>query len=138
MNDTRIDPYLFFTGNAREAMEFYQKAFGGDLTVQTLADVPGDIPGKAERPNDVMHAALKGGAFALFASDSMQASDKTAKVELCIGGSDEAALRTIFDTLAEGGTVRMALEKQFWGDLFGNLTDKFGVDWMMNIAAAKA
>jgi PhnB protein len=134
----RLEPYLFFNGNCREAMEFYKNAFGGDVTYQTMSEVPGDIPGKAEHPDYIMHAKLTNGSLTIMGSDTEQASPKTAKVELSLSGPDEAEMRRIFDTLAEGGMVRFPLEKQFWGDVFGNLTDKFGVDWMMNIEAPKA
>ncbi len=133
MTDTQLIPYLFFSGTCREAMEFYQNAFGGELTVQLMSDVPGDVPGKAERPNDVMHAMLKGGLVTLMASDSPDASAAAAKVELSLNGSDEATLRPVFDALADGGSVRTPLARQFWGAMFGTLTDKYGVDWMMNI-----
>jgi PhnB protein len=69
------------------------------------------------------------------ASDSPKASDKSAKVELSLGGTDETQMKQIFDKLAEGGDVRMPLEKQFWGDTFGMVTDKFGVDWNMNVGS---
>lgn len=128
-----LNPYLFFSGNCKEAMDFYQKAFGGNLAVQTMSDVPEESRMPGADPNSVMHAKLSGGAATLYASDSPQASAKTAKVELSLTGADEAEMRRIWDALKEGGTVRMELAKQFWGDTFGNLTDKFGVDWMMNI-----
>ncbi|MBX4190725.1 VOC family protein, partial [Candidatus Saccharibacteria bacterium] len=60
-------------------------------------------------------------------------SDKAAKVELSLGGTDEAEMRKMFDKLAEGGKVKMPLEKQFWGDIYGQITDKYNLDWMMNI-----
>jgi PhnB protein len=59
-------------------------------------------------------------------------------VELSLGGTDEPRLRAMFDALAEGGTVRMPLAEQFWGDTFGSLTDRFGIHWMMNIGKAPA
>lgn len=127
-----IEPYLFFKGNAKEAMEFYKSVFGGDLQISTMGDTPKEAQMPGADPNSVMHASLKG-PVNLMASDSPKASNKTAKVELSLGGTDEAQMRKVFDALAEGGTVRMPLEKQFWGDVFGNLTDKYGVDWMMNI-----
>lgn len=137
MNNVRLEPYLFFKGNCREAMEFYKNVFGGELTIQTMGEVPMDMPDKEERKNEIMHAKLSGGLVTILASDTPQASEKTAKVELSLSGTDEAEMRKIFDALAEGGTVRFALEKQFWGDVFGNLTDKFAIDWMMNIETAK-
>ena len=134
MGNVTLEPYLFFKGNAKEAMELYKGVFGGELTVSKVSDVPPGTPTmEGTTPDMVMHASLKGGAVNLMASDSPKASSKSAKVELSLGGTDEAQMRKIFDALAEGGEVKMKLEKQFWGDIFGSLTDKYGVDWMMNI-----
>lgn len=134
MANINLEPYLYFNGNAKEAMEFYKSVFGGELEMQTMEQVPEDIldDSMKERKNDVMHASLKG-PVNLMASDSQKASEKAAKVELSLGGTDEAKMRSIFEALAESGEIKMPLEKQFWGDIFGSLTDKFGVDWMMNI-----
>lgn len=132
---TAVVPYLFFKGNCKEAMEFYHGVFGGELTVQLMKDVPEGTPRMpGSNDNDVMHASISGGEVALMASDSSMASEKAAKVELSINGDDEASMRAIFDRLADGGEVRQGLEKQFWGDMFGSLRDKYGIDWMMNIS----
>ena len=128
-----VEPYLFFKGNCKQAMEFYQSVFGGELEVSTVGDSPKevqDMPGM--KPTDVMHSSLRG-PVNLMGSDSKIASAKAAKVELSLGGTDEAQMKKIFADLSKGGKVRMPLEKQFWGDTFGMLTDKFGIDWMMNI-----
>jgi PhnB protein len=130
MSDVRLDVYLFFRGQAKEAMEFYKSIFGGELTVQTYQEAPGMEGGK---PEWLMHAMLEGGTIKLMASDTPQASDKAAKVSLSLGGTDEAAMREIFTKLSEGGSVFQELKKEFWGDIFGSLTDKYGVEWMMNI-----
>lgn len=137
MGSVNLEVYLFFRGNAREAMEFYKSVFGGKLDISTVGEAP-DIPGmESIDKNWVMHSTLDGGDIKLMASDTPKASDKSAKVELSLGGADEAKMRKIFDALAKGGQVKMPLEKQFWGDTFGMLTDRFGVDWNMNIGAAK-
>lgn len=130
-----IVPYLFFKGNCKEAMEFYKSVFGGELTVQKMSESPEAMQMPGANPDDVMHARLKEGAFEIMASDSGKASDKMAKVELAINGpsSEETRMREVFDKLAEGGEVKMKLEKMPWGDIYGQLTDKFGVDWMMDI-----
>ena|SRR5579862_5420062 len=133
MGKINLEVYLFFKGNCREAMEFYKSVFGGELTISTVGDSP-DVPGmEGMDKNFVMHSNLHGGDIKLMASDSPKASDKAAKVELSLTGTDEAHMKEVFDKLAEGGTVKMKLEKQFWGDLFGSLQDKYGVDWNMNI-----
>ena len=127
-----VNPYLFFQGNAREVMEFYKDIFGGELTVKTYAEV-----GMADGPmgpDHLMHANLEGGHVKLMASDAAKASPVAAKVTISLSGSDEAALRTIFEKLCDGVTTEFPLKKEAWGDIFGSVTDKYGVDWMVNIA----
>lgn len=138
MANLSIVPYLFFRGNTKEAMEFYKNVFGGKLTMSTLGESPKEVLEQMRidesRYGEIMHSSLKG-PVNLMASDSQMASDHSAKVELSLNApsADEADMKQIFDKLAEGGKVRMPLAKQFWGDTFGMLTDKFGVDWNMNI-----
>ena len=134
MTDTKLEPYLFFRGNCRDAMQFYKAAFGGELKISTVGEAPpGSMPNQEQHTNDVMHSHLSGGLVSLLASDSEHASPETKKVELCISGSNEQELRAAFDKLSQGGKIKMKLEKQFWGDTFGSVTDRFGVDWMFNI-----
>jgi PhnB protein len=126
-----LEPYLFFKGNAREAMEFYKSVFGGDVNTTTYGDA--GVPG----PNKdwLMHASLEGGTVKLMASDTEKASPEAKKVSLSLGGTDEAAMRKIFDDLSAGGKVFSALKKEAWGDIFGSFTDKYGIEWMMNIGS---
>jgi len=134
MSQIKLDPYLFFKGNCREAMEFYKSVFGGELNISTVSEVPeGEPTMPGAKPNDVIHARLKDGLATIMGCDSPNASDKMAKVSLSLGGTEEKTLREIFDKLSEGGEVNMPLKKMFWGDIFGSLVDKYGVDWMMNI-----
>lgn len=138
MSKIALEPYLFFSGQCREAFEFYKGIFGGEISLMTVGDVPAGVPGMEGMNKDfVMNAELSGGEVTLRGSDSANASPATKKVELCLGGTDEPNLRKIFDGLSAGGTVKAPLEKMFWGDTFGSLTDKYGVDWMMNISSEK-
>jgi PhnB protein len=93
--------------------------------------MPGDLKGK------VMHAALTGGDVELFSSDSGQASENAAKIELSLSGDDEEKLTSFFNKLSEGGKIKSALKKEAWGDTFGQFTDKYNIDWMVNINATK-
>ncbi|MGH2452877.1 MAG: VOC family protein [bacterium] len=131
-----LDPYMFFAGNCREAMQFYESVFGGTLKIQTYDEVPGE---KSEAmKGKVMHASLMDGEANLMASDSPDPDSLgTGKINLSLSGFDEEKLRTMFGRLSAGGKVNSPLKKEFWGDTFGTLTDKFGVDWMVNIAAGK-
>ncbi|MBX4197354.1 glyoxalase/bleomycin resistance/extradiol dioxygenase family protein [Candidatus Saccharibacteria bacterium] len=133
MANISLEPYLFFKGNCREAMNFYKDAFGGEVEfTEANPEQMGDMPNKDWFKGKIMHSSLKG-PVNIMGSDSSTASDKAAKVELSLGGTDEAQMRAIFDKLAEGGNVRTPLAKQFWGDIFGQLTDKYNIDWIMNI-----
>ena len=134
MSDVTLTPYLSFQDSkTKEAMEFYRGIFGGELRMQTFGDTPMDFP--EEKQHLIMHAALQGGAVDLFASDGPKDEDYVAgtNVNLSINGSAEAELRKYFDALGDGGNVDMPLEKQFWGDFFGMVTDKYGIHWMVNI-----
>lgn len=132
MSDVTLDPYLFFKGNCREAMEFYKNIFGGDLTIQTYADVKAPAP-EGLKDDSIMHAMLDGGHIKLMASDTAMASDKAAKISLSLGGSDETTLTNMFNGLCQDVTPFQALKKEFWGDIFGSVTDKYNLEWMVNI-----
>ena len=136
MAQISLEPYIFFKGNAKDAMEFYKGVFGGELTTSRLGDSPKETLEHMKideaRYDELMHASLKG-PVNIMASDSQNASPEAKKVTLSLGGTDEAEMRKIFDKLSEGGKVMQPLEKMFWGDIFGSLTDKYGIEWMMNI-----
>jgi PhnB protein len=134
----RLNPYLNFPGNARDAMQFYQSVFGGDLTVNTFGEYGTEDPGLA---GQVMHSLLETPrGFALMASDlapGMEHSPGT-NITISLSGDDADDLRAYWEKLAAGGTVTMPLEKQIWGDEFGQCLDRFGIAWMVNITSPAA
>ena len=131
-----LAPYLNFNGNSADAMKFYQSVLGGELNIQTFGDA-GVAQSDADK-NLTMHAELHSGALILYASDGPPGRAITFgdNVHLSLQGDDQATFSRYFEGLSQGGTVDMPLAKQFWGDVFGMLTDKFGVHWMVNISAA--
>ncbi|MBO0831955.1 MAG: VOC family protein [Actinobacteria bacterium] len=131
-----LNPYLFFAGNADQAIAFYQQVFGGEVSITRRGDV--DPSATAEERNQVVNALLNGGDVTIRASDYAESTDEQNRVELSLIGKDEARLRALFAALAQGGTVRANLEKQFWGDVFGAVTDKYGIRWQINIGSAGA
>ena len=131
MGEVRLEVYLFFKGDCKGAMEFYKSIFGGELNVTTYKDAGVNAEGTS--PDWLMHCSLDGGEVKLMGSDTAQASPVAKKVSLSLGGTDEARMREIFDALSAGGKMFSALKKEAWGDLFGSFTDKYGVEWMMNI-----
>lgn len=126
----KLEVYLYFKGNCREAMEFYKGVFGGELSTTTYESTGNTDPTKKDW---LMHASLQGGDISLMASDTEGASDKVAKIELCLVGNDEQKIRQAFEDLSKDGKVTMPLKKEAWGDIYGKLTDKFNVDWAFNI-----
>lgn len=130
---TRLNPYINFTNNAREAMEFYKGALGGDLTVNTFGEYGDkDAPGA----DGIMHAQLETpSGFTLMASDLPPGMEHTpgTNMTVSLSGDDADELRGYWEKLSDGADITMPLEKQMWGDEFGQLVDKYGVAWMVNI-----
>jgi PhnB protein len=133
---TALNPYLGFRDEARQAMDFYQSVFGGDLTRSTFGEFKvSDDPSEQEK---IMHSALTtDSGLTLMAADTPNSMEHTpgTNYSISLSGDDEAELRGYWDKLSEGGTVTMPLEPAPWGDSFGMCVDKFGVSWMVNIGS---
>lgn len=133
---SRLNPYLSFRDNAREAMDFYRTVFGGTLDMNTFAEF-----GASEDPSEddkIMHSMLEAeNGIVFMAADtpnSMEFRPGTT-MSMSLSGDDDAELSGYFEKLSDGGTVNQPLEAAPWGDKFGMVTDRFGVDWMVNITA---
>jgi PhnB protein len=128
----KLIPYLHFNGNCEDALNAYISIFGGNgQVVSRFGDTP-SFPVPDDFKNKVMHASLQFEDNVIMMSDSTRGIEHGNGVVMSISLGDEAQTREIFRKLAEGGQVTMPLEKQFWGALFGQLTDKFGIHWMLN------
>ena len=131
-----LNPYLSFRDNAREAMEFYQTALGGDLESNTFGEYGNPDAPEADL---IMHARLNTpGGFTLMGADTPPGMEHNpgSNITVSLSGDDAAELRGYWDKLGEGATVTVPLEKQMWGDEFGMLVDRFGIGWMVNIAGS--
>lgn len=127
-------PYLNFEGNCEEALNYYKDILGGRVEIQTRYDNPA-MNAPEDYKNKVLHGRLYFGDKAIYASDifpGKKAHKNSGDVQLSLDVSDPETGKKIFDQLAEGGKTGLAFEKQFWGDWHGNLTDKFGIRWMVN------
>jgi PhnB protein len=133
-----LNPYLSFRENARQAMEFYQSVFGGDLTLSTFAEF-GASADPAEQ-DKIMHGFLQtDSGMALMGADTPnnQEYQPVSGISVSLSGDDEAELRRYWDALSQNGTISLPLEQAPWGDSFGMCTDQFGVSWMVNIAGTQ-
>jgi PhnB protein len=134
-----LNPYLNFDGTARDAMTFYHAVFGGKLTLNTFSDFGGSgnpddddkiMHGQIDAPNDL---TLMGADIPADVDDSGSNSPGS-NGSISLSGDDEATLSEFFDGLSDGGTVTEPLTRAPWGDSFGMLVDRFGVNWMVNIS----
>ncbi|HEX5740488.1 MAG TPA: VOC family protein [Pilimelia sp.] len=131
----RLNPYLHFTGDARQALEFYREVFGGELQLMTYGQFGAPEPAQADQ---IMHGMLETArGFTLMAGDTppgMEHSSGSA-VAISLSGDDAEELRGYWEKIADGGTVTVPLEKQMWGDEFGSCVDRFGISWLVNISS---
>ena len=136
----RAVPYFAFPGNAREAMEFYQSIFGGEMSLHTFGDF-GAVPEGDPAHGGVMHTSITGGAIELAASDyDERFCDGQPLVTgnactISLWGDDVEEGRRYFEQLAEGGRIEMAYEVQVWGDHYGGCIDRFGQSWSVNVGS---
>jgi len=130
---SRLNPYISFDGNAREAMEFYKRVFGGTLTLNTFGEY-----GEPDSPvaDKIMHGNLETNrGYTLMGADTPPGTEHSPgnNIAVSLSGDDADELRGYWEKLSDGGTVSVPLEKQMWGDEFGMCMDRFGIAWMVNI-----
>ena len=136
---SRLNPYIHFKDNARQAMDFYKSVFGGKLTLQTFKE--SGMPHDAAEGDKVMHSMLEvENGMTFMASDTPSHMEFTpgGTITMALSGDNAGELGGYFDRLAAGGNVTLPLAKAPWGDSFGMVVDKFGIEWMVNISAPKA
>ena len=137
--ETKLNPYLSFKDNAREAMEFYKTVFGGKLTMSTFKEF--NASQDPSEDNKIMHSTLEANnGIEFMASDTPNSMEYTVgtNYSMSLSGDNEAELRGYFEKLSVGGTITMRLDKAPWGDTFGMLIDRFGVPWLVNISGQNA
>jgi PhnB protein len=131
---SRLNPYISFDGDAREALTFYQRVLGGNLALTTFGEY-----GAKDAPNadKIMHGLLETDkGFTLMGADNPPDVPHRPgnNITISLSGNDGDDLRGYWQQLSEGGTVSVPLEKQMWGDEFGMCVDQFGIGWMVNIS----
>jgi PhnB protein len=135
---SRLNPYISFSDNARQAMEFYKDVFGGALTLSTYGEFGAPDGAEADK---IMHGMLEtDNGFTLMAADTPGGTEHIAgtNIAVSLSGDDSGDLHGYWDKLSEGGMVSVPLQKQMWGDEFGACVDRFGISWMVNVAQPQA
>ncbi len=132
---TKLNPYISFKDNTREAMQFYQSVFGGKLTLNTFKE----FHASADPAEDdlIMHSLLETeNGMTLMASDTPDRMEYRpgTNFSISLSGDNMAELTAYFEKLSSGGMVTMPLTAAPWNDTFGMCTDKFGVGWLVNIS----
>ncbi|TXG77719.1 VOC family protein [Patescibacteria group bacterium] len=141
----KLTGYINFDGNAQEALDFYYSIFGGTIDSDTFGEFNeksgGAMPVAEEDKNKIMHATLTTEHFELMISDAPSTWPKMPEVSnitLALNGDNAETIQGYWDKLVEGGNITQPLEDAPWGDKFGSLTDKFGVNWMVDISEGTA
>ena len=134
-----INSYLTFNGNCREAMVFYQQCLGGDLLFQTIGESPMSEKMPKKMKDLILHATLISGSLLLMGSDMTSETGliKGNAVSLALNSGSEKEIKNCYKKLSTGGQVTHRLQKNFWGAMFGSLTDKFGNNWLLNCQQEK-
>jgi PhnB protein len=131
---TQISSYLTFSGNCREAMNFYKDCLGGELSFQTIGESPLADKMPAAMKDFILHSTLTKANLVLMGSDMVgdQGLIRGNAVSMAINCSSEEEIQRFYEKLSAGGTKDHALEQSFWGATFGDLTDKYGNHWLLN------
>lgn len=131
---TRIDAYLHFNGNCREAMTFYKECLGGELSMQVVGESPMSKQMPPAMHENILHSRLVKNDLVLMGSDMMEPGGPVQgnTISLCLDCSSEKEIKTFFANLSAGGEIGHPLKEEFWGATFGELTDRFGINWLFS------
>lgn len=140
MSETRLNPYLNFEGQCREAFEFYARCLNAEIVFSlTMGESPMADEVPKETHHRICHICLQGEGMLLMGSDCPpEYYEKPQGIVLNVAVDSVERAEELFAALGEGGQVRMPLEETFWAERFGLLVDKFGVSWMINYDGSKA
>jgi PhnB protein len=131
---TQLTAYLNFNGRCREAMTFYQQCLGGDLAMQKIAESPMAAQLSSEAGANILHSSLtRNGVLLIMGSDNLGENWQPGNsIALCLNCSSDEEINSVFARLSAGGEVKLPLHQSFWGSTYGELTDKFGMLWIIN------
>jgi PhnB protein len=129
-----LNPYLNFNGQCREALTFYKECFDGELTLQKISESAMAATMPSEKGAHILHGTLtKDGAMLLMGSDMIGNHLRSGNsIALCLNCTSDKEINSLFNGLSAGGQVKAAPHQSFWGATYAEVTDKFGISWMLN------
>lgn len=135
MQHTQLHPYLNFNGKCSEAMLFYQQCLGGELVMQKIGESPMAAQLPSTKSEQILHCRLMHHAIVLMGSDALgENTIRGNSIGLCLNCVTDKEIVAYFNALASGGVVKTPLHQTFWGATYGELTDKYGINWMLNFS----
>ena len=136
---TQVNAYLNFNGNCREAMTFYRECLGGELVLQKVSESPMAAQMPSEAGANILHSTLHSDNIVLMGSDMIGSGlTRGNSIHLCLNCSGDEEIHSFFDKLSTGGKIKTPLHQTFWGATYGELTDKFGIEWMFNYVKGRS
>ena len=136
MNDWLI-PYITFNGNCAEAVDFYQSALGGETQILRYGDAPAnpDFPVSEDIKNCILHAELRKDGHVIRFADTFPGTpfNQGNAISFALELSSEEEIRNTFTALSQGGQIEMDLQETFFSPLYAKFTDKYGVNWQLNL-----
>ena len=130
----QLSPYLKFNGNCRQALEFYKSVLGGQLTLQAIGDSPAARQFPPAMKDKILHGSLAKDGLTIFGSDiATPGLTQGNNVFFCLVSKSQEEIETLFSKLSQGGKVTTPLKQEFFG-AYGDLADKFGINWMFQFA----
>ena len=130
----QLNPYLNFDNNCRQAMNFYKDCLGGELTLQTVGEMPAMAAQMPPQMKDnILHSTLTSGDIVIMASDlNREKQIEGNTVHLCVNCNSENELNSFFSKLSAGGKITEPVADMPWGGMYGSLTDQYGKHWVFN------
>ncbi|HEV3324054.1 MAG TPA: VOC family protein [Puia sp.] len=129
-----LNPYLNFNGQCREALTFYRECLDGELSLQKVSESPMAARMPSGKGAHILHGALtRNGTVLLMGSDMIGNNLQPGNsVNLCLNCTSDEEINTLFNRLSAGGQIKLPLHQSFWGATYAEVTDKFGISWMLN------
>lgn len=130
---TQVHAYIHFNGQCREALAFYQQCLGGELNLQKISESPMAAQMPSQKSGHILHGSLVSNAIVIMGSDISSAHFiQGNNINLCLQCSSREEMEKYFEALSKAGTVKTPVHQTFRGASYGECTDRYGINWIIN------